>query len=139
MMHGDGGELKANRDEEADFDSGEESDELDEIDRQILRQGVSQSAAHAKCILDLSFTKFKWNINEDLAYFHRPNIQSHFDIRRDQVSMEVEQEEISNQIGAMPDNNTHIEIDANGMIRATFGAVDPLKPTRSCIYPNLRV
>jgi hypothetical protein len=84
LLNGEEGGLKGGDDgDNDDLDSGEESDEVDEQERQIIRQGVSQSASHAKCILDLSFTKFKWNINDDFKEFHRPNIQTHFDVRRD--------------------------------------------------------
>jgi hypothetical protein len=48
---------------------------------EILHTG-HQEASHAKCILDLSFTKFKWNLNEDFTQFHRPNIQSLYDKER---------------------------------------------------------
>jgi len=41
-----------------------------------------QEASHSKCILDLSFTKFRWDLNEDPTQFHRPNIQSLYDKER---------------------------------------------------------
>ena len=39
---------------------------------------VSQTATHAKCIFDLSFTKFEWSLNEDYIKCHRPDIASLF-------------------------------------------------------------
>ena len=34
---------------------------------EIFDAGPNQEAGHAKCILDLSFTKFYWNLNEDFT------------------------------------------------------------------------
>jgi hypothetical protein len=59
--------------EDASDDSSDDSDIID-IENETFDQGLNQNAAHAKCILDLSYTKFKWNINEDFSRFHRPNI-----------------------------------------------------------------
>ena len=39
---------------------------------------VAQAATHAKCICDLSFTKFEWSLNEDYTKCHRPDIASLF-------------------------------------------------------------
>ena len=39
---------------------------------------VSQTAAHAKCIFDLSFIKFEQSLNEDYTKCHRPDIASLF-------------------------------------------------------------
>ena len=46
---------------------------------EIQDKNEAKESNHAKCILDLSYTKFKWNINEDFNRFHRPDIQSLFD------------------------------------------------------------
>jgi len=48
----------------------------------MIDSNVTQEASHAKCILDLSFTKFKWNLKEDFTRFHRPDIQTLFDKER---------------------------------------------------------
>ncbi len=45
----------------------------------------SQSANHAKCIFDLSFTKFEWDLNEDYTRCHRPDIHSLFQIERENI------------------------------------------------------
>jgi hypothetical protein len=49
---------------------------------QLVESNTALEASHAKCILDLSFTKFKWNLNEDFTRFHRPNLQLNFDMER---------------------------------------------------------
>ena len=57
---------------------------------QVLDSGLTQSASHAKCIIDLSFTKFKWNMNEDFTRFHRPNIQLCYDQERSKKKIEMD-------------------------------------------------
>ena len=70
------------RKEDASDESSDDSDILD-IENETFDQGLNLNASHAKCILDLSYTKFKWNINEDFSRFHRPNIQSYFDFEKE--------------------------------------------------------
>lgn len=47
---------------------------------------VAQAATHAKCIFDLSYTKFEWSFNEDYLNCHRPDIASIFKSERENVN-----------------------------------------------------
>ena len=68
---------KTEADQQSDLSEGEQ------MNNQVVDSALTHQASHAKCILDLSFTKFKWNINEDFAHFHRPDIQESFDHERE--------------------------------------------------------
>ena len=59
-----------------------ESSEDEHLHGEVLDSNKTKEASHAKCILDLAFTKFKWNINEDFTRFHRPDIQAIYDQQR---------------------------------------------------------
>lgn len=56
-----------------------EASQEEALGADMIDSNVTQEASHAKCILDLTFTKFKWNLNEDFTRFHRPDIQNQFD------------------------------------------------------------
>ena len=47
---------------------------------------VAQAATHAKCIFDLSYTKFEWSLNEDYLNCHRPDIASIFKYERENAN-----------------------------------------------------
>jgi hypothetical protein len=47
---------------------------------------VAQAATHAKCIFDLSYTKFEWSLNEDYLNCHRPDIASIFKSERENAN-----------------------------------------------------
>lgn len=47
---------------------------------------VAQAATHAKCIFDLSYTKFEWSLNEDYLNCHRPDIAYIFKSERENAN-----------------------------------------------------
>ena len=68
-------EMEAN---EIDENISESTNEDKLFYEDVPDANVSQSATHAKCIFDLSFTKFEWNLSEDYTKCHRPDIASIF-------------------------------------------------------------
>ena len=84
----------------------------------MIDSNVTQEASHAKCILDLSFTKFKWNLKEDFTRFHRPDIQTLFDKERIMLkSIKDQEEKVDGTV--MKNSSTHISIDASGSLSMT--------------------
>jgi hypothetical protein len=65
--------------DEEDQKINSEASEEEALGADMIDSNVTQEASHAKCIQDLSFTKFKWNLTEDFTRFHRPDIQLLYD------------------------------------------------------------
>jgi hypothetical protein len=103
------------RKEDASDESSDDSDILD-IENETFDQGLNLNASHAKCILDLSYTKFKWNINEDFSRFHRPNIQSYFDFEKERQRYAQGIDKYRNENATLK-NTAHISIGEDGQIK----------------------
>jgi hypothetical protein len=112
-------------DAEADDNmAGSEASEIEAVGGDVLDSNLTQEASHAKCILDLSFTKFKWNINEDFSRFHRPDIQEHFDREREVLKVVHDQEDLLGTEGTIAQQNQTISIDASGALHRHPGGRD---------------
>ena len=70
MYHSDE-ERSPHKQDELNPNMSERSDNEGEIQE----KNEAKESNHAKCILELAYNKFKWNIKEDFDRFHRPDIQ----------------------------------------------------------------
>jgi len=89
----DGPSGRRPRHKSAEIDDGLDTDFNDEAEifgEDVPEAGQAQNASHAECIVDLSYTKFKWNLDEDFTRFHRPDIQALFDQERELIRMNKE-------------------------------------------------
>ena len=86
--------------------------EASEGDHEVLDSNKTQEASHARCILDLSYSKFKWNINDDFTKFHRPDIQSLYD--KERQALQAAEDFATNENAAV---KSRISIDTKGSVQ----------------------
>ena len=63
----------------SDLDSqSSNEDEIFGDDLQDTSVQVESSANHASCILDHTYTRFEWSLDEDYSAYHRPDVHESF-------------------------------------------------------------
>ena len=133
-LGGTGSNMRAERGDQQLSDGSEE--EVDQVD--LPSTGLNQEAGHAKCILDLSFTKFKWT-SEDFLQFHRPDIQQLFDQEQALQQLATRQEESLRKEKTKKNNSSLISLACEGGENEVVHRSRSAESTQSSIFASVPV
>lgn len=70
--------------------------------------------------MKLSYTKFKWNLDEDFTRFHRPDIQSLFDQERELIRKNKEQDLLRNENLPLASSGPNISVHSMGNMTLNY-------------------